>query len=187
MLQGDNISLHLKRNSCTNIFQRIWRQLQNSYFLEDLLIFTFRDGYSYFRYICRQYKNVEEKKDRQTCLSLCCMLVVIATLFPGGSLHEHFSYRSNQHILLQTFKIQFLCVDNIYCLCIVITCDYQTFHYSDKIWFSLKDASQICSPLSARAHQILMFKPRPITLYIQFKTHVHQDYKNHFSFQYIRN
>ena len=69
----------------------------------------------------------------------------------------------------------------------IITCGYQTFHYSDKVLFSLKDATRICSLLSIRKPQILMRKPGTMTLHIQFNTHVHQVYKYLFSFQDTQN
>ena len=39
----------------------------------------------------------------------------------------------------------FFCIDNFYFLCIFSTFDEQTFFFSDKVWFILKDATQIYS------------------------------------------
>ena len=78
------------------------------------------------------------------------------------------------------FKILFTCIDNFYFLCIFITCDKQTFHYSDKVRFILKDFTQICSLFSIRMPPILMLKPRPINLYIKVNTHVYQDLQKSF-------
>ena len=60
-------------------------------------------------------------------------------------------------------------------LCVFITCDEQTFYYIDKVWFILKDTTQICSLFSIRMSQILMLKPRPMNLYIKVNSHVYQD------------
>ena len=49
-------------------------------------------------------------------------------------------------------------MDNFYFICIFITCDEQMFHYSDKVWFILKNATQICFLLHIRMAQILMLK-----------------------------
>ena len=68
----------------------------------------------------------------------------------------------------------FFCID-IYSLCIFIICDEQTFHYSNKVWFILKNATQICSLYHIRMPQILMLKLRPTDFYIKVNNHVHQD------------
>ena len=69
----------------------------------------------------------------------------------------------------------FFCIDNFHFLCIFITCVEQTFHYSNKVRFILKDATQICSFFIIYIPQILMFKPRSMNLYIKVNTHVCQD------------
>ena len=68
----------------------------------------------------------------------------------------------------------FLCIDNFYFLWVFTACDEQTFYYSGKVLFILKDATQICSLFHIRMPQILMLKPRPMNLYIKVNTHVHQ-------------
>ena len=68
-----------------------------------------------------------------------------------------------------------LCIDdNFYFLCIFITCDEQTFHYSNKVWFILKNATQIYFLLSFHLPQSLM------NLHIKDNTHVHQDLQKSF-------
>ena len=52
---------------------------------------------------------------------------------------------------------------------IYFTCDKQTFHYSDKVWFILNDATY-CSLVSIRIPQILMIKRRSMSLYIKVNT-----------------
>ena len=88
------------------------------------------------------------------------------------------------HCVIRSQLLQ-ICFPNTYFLYILITCDEQTFYYSDKVWFILKDASQISSAFRVRMPQILMFKPRPVNLYIKVNSHLHQDLQNHFSFQDI--
>ena len=62
----------------------------------------------------------------------------------------------------------FLFIVDFYFLCIFVTCDEQTVHYNDKIWFILKDASQICSLFSMS--RILTRKPIPMNFYIKIYT-----------------
>ena len=73
------------------------------------------------------------------------------------------------------FKMLFFSIDNFYFSCIFINCDEQTFNYSDKVRFVLKDSTQICFLFHKRMPQILILKPRPINLCIKFNNHVHQD------------
>ena len=50
--------------------------------------------------------------------------------------------------------------DDLCFLSIFITCDEQSFHQSNEVWFILKNATQICSLFNICIIQILMFKPR---------------------------
>ena len=63
-------------------------------------------------------------------------------------------------------------MDSFYLLCVFITCDKHTFHYSDKLSLILKDAIEIFSIFSICMPQILMLKLRPVNLYIKVNTHV---------------
>ena len=69
----------------------------------------------------------------------------------------------------------FFSIDNFYFLCIFITCDEQKTHYEDKVWFILKDATQICSLFHVHTPRMQMLKPRPMNLYIKVNNLVHQD------------
>ena len=80
------------------------------------------------------------------------------------------AFRNNQ---TNTFSCKHL--NNFYFLCFLITCDKQTFLYSDKVWFTLKKTTQIFSLFSIRMTQILMLKPRPMNLYVKGNSHIHRD------------
>ena len=73
------------------------------------------------------------------------------------------------------FKMLFFYIDNFYFLCTFITCDEQTFHYSGKVLFVLKDATQIYSLFSICIPQILMLKLRSMNLYIKVNNTAYQD------------
>ena len=66
-------------------------------------------------------------------------------------------------------------MDNFYFLCMCITCNEQTFNYSDQVQFIFKEATKIRSFFHIRMPLILTLKPRPINLYIKENIHVHQD------------
>ena len=53
-------------------------------------------------------------------------------------------------------------------------------HYCDKVWFILKNATQVCSLFSIRISQILMFKPKSVSLYVVVNTHACQDLQKMF-------
>ena len=64
--------------------------------------------------------------------------------------------------------------------------DEQKFHYSDKVWFILKDLTPMCSFFHICVPQIMILKPRLINLYIKVNIMSIRIYNNRFSFQDIR-
>ena len=86
----------------------------------------------------------------------------------------------NDKINLFCCKLLFSYVDSFFFLCIFISCDEQTFHYSDKVWLILMDATQNCFLFSIRVPQRLILKPRSMIFKIQVTTHDRQDLRKSF-------